>query len=406
MYKILLRSPIVIAVAIAFLITAPSPAHADDESRIKVMTQNLYIGANIFKLLDATTAQEVPAVAAGVFADILATDFYQRADSIADTIAKKRPHLIGLQEVTLLRTQCPTDIPSTPNAEDVLIDFLEVLLNALDARGADYEVVASIENVDAALPVSNSPVLLPDCQAPIFVARVTDHDVTLKRSDVTATEVFQNRYEATLPVPIGGGAAVIPFYRGFTVVDAEVKGQSYRFVNTHLEPSGNPFSNFFQFAQADELTQTLNALTGAFGDKALFVAGDFNSSPEAFRSDCAFLPDPTVIPDGCPTPYALMVGDGYADAWNLREDSWKPGFTCCQSPLLDNQKSELDRRIDHIWYRDSLTGPALEIDEVKAKVVGARKKDKTINGLWPSDHAGVIAKFVFEDEDDDSDSDD
>ena len=309
MYKILLRSPIVIIGAIAFLIAAPNPVHADDESRIKVMTQNLYIGANIFKLLDATTAQEVPFVAAGVFADILATDFYQRANSIADTIAKRRPHLIGLQEVTLLRTQCPADFLPTPNAENIVIDFLEVLLNALDARGAHYEVVASVENVDAELPVFNGAGLLPDCEELFFDARLTDHDVTLRRSDVTAYEVFQKRYAATLPVEIGGGAAVIPFYRGFTVVDAEVQGQSYRFVNTHLEPSGNPFSNFFQFAQAFELTQTLNALTGALGDKALFVAGDFNSSPEAFRSDCAFLPDPTVIPDGCPTPYALMVGD-------------------------------------------------------------------------------------------------
>ncbi len=406
MYKILLRSPIVIAVAIAFLITAPSPAHADDESNIKVMTQNLYIGANIFKLLDATTAQEVPFVAAEVFGDIQATDFYQRADSIADTIAKKRPHLIGLQEVTLLRTQCPADFLPTPNAEIILIDFLEVLLNALDARGAHYEVVASIENVDAELPVFNGAGLLPDCPAPFFDARVTDHDVTLRRSDVTAYEVFQKRYSATLPVEIGGGAAVIPFYRGFTVVDAEVQGRSYRFVNTHLEPSGNPFGNFFQFAQAFELTQTLNALTGALGDKALFVAGDFNSSPDAFTSDCFMPSTGTVVVDGCPTPYALMVGDGYADAWNLRKDNWKPGFTCCQSPLLENRRSELDRRIDHVWYRDSLTGPSSEIDVVKAKVVGARKKDKTINGLWPSDHAGVIARFAFEDDDSDSDSDD
>jgi len=34
--------------------------------------------------------------------------------------------------------------------------------------------------------------------------------------------------------------------------------------------------------------------------------------------------------------------------------------------------------------------------KVKAKVVGNHKKDKKPSGLWPSDHAGVVAGIQFE----------
>ena len=76
--------------------------------RLKVMTQNIYVGANLFKILNPD--QPIPINAAEIFGDIQVTDFAQRAESIADLIAEHEPHLIGLQEVSLIRTQCPSDI--------------------------------------------------------------------------------------------------------------------------------------------------------------------------------------------------------------------------------------------------------------------------------------------------------
>lgn len=406
MGKYIHRLKIILGMFFAFMLT-PGFVLADGDT-IKVLTQNLYIGSNIFQLV--ADSPPLPFRAANVFSDVQQTDFAQRAEVIAGLIAKRRPHLIGLQEVSLIRTECPSDIatPSPnpiPNATDVYADYLQILLTALEAKGAKYDVVATIENVDAELPVWNTPQLLPDCIAPFFDARVTDYDVTLKRRDVSAAAVLETNFSAVLPIPIPGGTTVF-FKRGFTVVDGEIKGRAVRFVNMHLEVDGDPFSNFFQSAQANELVQTLDALALLpGGNKPLIVAGDLNSSPDMFYSDC-FNPGTGEIElDGCLTPYGFMSLNGYTDLWTVRDDDeWKPGYTCCQAPLLDNRKSELSRRIDHVWYRASSApgSDSDQLDEANAKVIGTRmKKDRTVDGLWSSDHAGVLGILEFDDDDDD-----
>ena len=175
----------------------------------------------------------------------------------------------------------------------------------------------------------------------------------------------------------------IEIKRGFTAVDAEVMGQEYCFVNTHLEgvSAGDVPIPEIQAAQALELIQILR-------DKELpiILVGDFNSSPQ----------DP-IVHDSVLilTPYWLFKIMGYADAWKRNLLAFRePGFTCCQADDLMNEESELDERIDHILIRNrsegrffSVTGPVL------AKVVGDEPEDKTPSGLWRSDHAGVIARL-------------
>ena len=53
--------------------------------------------------------------------------------------------------------------------------------------------------------------------------------------------------------------------------------------------------------------------------------------------------------------------------------------------------AELDERIDLIFL-DPLD---LAIDKVKCHLVGDEVADMTPSGLWPSDHAGVVAKIKF-----------
>ena len=115
-----IRSTLNVALCALLFAAFSQPAFADaapgkdgQAGHLKVMTQNLYVGANLFKILDET--RPVPETAAEIFGDIQATDFHQRAEAIADGIARHRPHLVGLQEVSLIRTLCPDDIVFPPN---------------------------------------------------------------------------------------------------------------------------------------------------------------------------------------------------------------------------------------------------------------------------------------------------
>jgi len=367
--------------------------------RISVMTQNLYVGANLFKILEATAPQDVPLKAAEIFSDIQATDFQQRAAVIAELIAHNRPHLIGLQEVSLIRTQCPDDIASPPynpgpNATDEYADYLQILLDALAARGLDYEVAATVEDADIEVPVANFGLLL-DCQAPLFDARLTDRDVTLRRSDVEVSLPLTANYQANLPVPTAAGTVV--FTRGYNIVDASLHGRTYRFVNTHLEVSGNPAANFFQYAQATELVQTLNQLPAVYGEETLIVAGDFNSAPgDGPLAPCLLPPTFTTLGE-CPTPYAVMADAGFINTWTIRNARFDEGYTCCQDDLLTNTDSLLDERFDHVWVRPpSSTGEDWKfIRAVHADVLGDQMKELSIDGLWPSDHGGVVVDMTL-----------
>lgn len=365
--------------------------------RLSVMTQNLYVGANLFQILDGEP-EDVPLNAAKIFSDIQSTDFQQRAEAIADLVLEHEPHLIGLQEVSLIRTQCPDDIvfppnDPTPNATDVYADYLQILLDALAARGLAYEVAAIVENADVELPTFNLDLL--DCPYPLFDARLTDYDVTLRRSDVDVTLAVAANYLANFPVPTPAGPIV--FKRGYNIVDVVIEGRSYRFVNTHLEVNGNPFANGFQFAQAYELTQILNGMPGTFGDEILVVVGDLNSDPaDGPLVDC--MQPPTFDTLGlCPTPYAVMAANGYTDTWTVRNGAPEAGYTCCQADLLMNAVSWLDQRIDHVWVRPPLAGAQGPnfLRGVHAEVVGDQQEDRTIDGLWPSDHAGVVVDMTL-----------
>jgi len=65
-----------------------------------------------------------------------------RAQALATEIASKKPDIIGLQEVVLIRSQYPADLSPIPNASTIELDFLPILLDELARRGQNYEAVA------------------------------------------------------------------------------------------------------------------------------------------------------------------------------------------------------------------------------------------------------------------------
>jgi len=70
---------------------------------VKVMTQNLYVGADIFYPAGASTYDEFVQRFSYTVGVILHTNFRERAQAIAEEVALHRPHLIGLQEVYFIK---------------------------------------------------------------------------------------------------------------------------------------------------------------------------------------------------------------------------------------------------------------------------------------------------------------
>ena len=73
------------------------------------------------------------------------------------------------------------------------------------------------------------------------------------------------------------------------------------------------------------------------------------------------------------------------------QDKYEEGYTSGFDEYLIDPTAELYERIDLIFI-DPLD---LTIDKIKCYLVGDEVDDMTPSGLWPSDHAGVVAKVKF-----------
>lgn len=378
---------------VLMLIALPSSVFAGDP-KIKTMTRNLYLGADIFKVVEAaqTDPDSIPDAVADVYQTMLYTNFWERAEALADEIALFEPDVIGLQEVSTYYIQTPGDFifGNQVQANTVVIDFYSVLDAALQMRGMDYTAF-TVTNADIEMPMVD-----PNAGPPYYLSdiRLVDHDVILVREDHVASNEYKGNYQYQLELDLGGTS--VAFTRGYIALDVNIKGDDFRFVNTHLEVRSAPGSVFrvFQAAQMEELLGTIDYLSGLFDSKPVVMVGDFNSSSED-------VPGESYVPDGqggyvlmpYVPPYMMAIGAGYKDAW-LEQKKYDDGFTSGFDEYVSDPTAELTSRIDLIF----LDPKYLEIDKVKARVVGNKVEDMTPSGFWPSDHAGVVAKVKFDGE--------
>jgi endonuclease/exonuclease/phosphatase family metal-dependent hydrolase len=346
------------------ILVAPVSSAFSAEPKAKVMTRNVYLGANIFRVVYAPP-QQIPYAVADVYRIMLSTNFWERAEALADEISLFEPDVVGLQEVSTYYIQTPGDfIFGNPvQANTLVIDFYSVLDAALKARGMEYTAY-TVTNADIEMPMVD-----PNAGPPYYLsdARMVDHDVILVRKDHVASNEQKGTYLSQREVILGD--TEISFSRGYIAVDVNIKGDDFRFVNTHLETGG--------VWQADQMEELLTILEGE--TKPIIMVGDFNSSP------------PEDVPaESYVRPYMQAVNAGYLDTW-LLQDRYDEGYTAGFGELVNDPNAELGSRIDLIF----LDPKDLEIDKVKAAVVGNKVEDMTPSGLWPSDHAGVVAKIKF-----------
>ena len=321
---------------------------------LTVMTYNVYVGAGPDDLLAVKSQAEAPPQVAKFYRAYQASDFPGRAEAIAKIIKKSDPDIIGLQEISLVRMQDPSNVLTAPgpNATDVEQKFLDVLMMKLEGEGLDYKVAGEVETFDLELPMPKN------AAGELVDIRLTDHDVILVRSDVSFSGVKAEKYEAKLTVDLG-----LSVPRGYVAVNATVDGVTYRVVNTHLEH----FEQKVRVAQTQELIASLK-------DEKLpvILMGDFN----------------TKAPEG--DAYKAITAEGYTDMWQSGA-----GYTCCQADDLKNAMSELgmgddDGRIDLIFTKGA---PLRRSATITTYTVGDKVEDKSARGLWPSDHAGVVAEL-------------
>lgn len=367
-------SLVTIALALAAGCDADRRSEPGSESRgdsvlARVMTRNVYAGAPIERLFDSRlVAGEIPAAAAALWASVQATDFGERAVALAEEVARERPHLIGLQEVSAYLTQTPGDAAfgGTTPAADTALDFRRLLLSALAARGLDYVLVSASRNFDGELPTldPNSPNSTTDI-------RLIDSDLILARGDIEVFNPQDGRFETSLNASIGGRP--LPVRRGWASIDARIEGSTVRFLTTHLEPETEPE---IQIAQSRELLAAIDRLDRDHGALPTILTGDLNSAA-----------------DGSDTPtYGDMIAARFTDVW----DGGGDGSTCCQASDLRNERSSLDKRYDLILVRGDIGTPTpMSRSRRFATRVGAEPGDRTPSGLWPSDHAGVVASVLL-----------
>ena len=93
----------------------------------------------------------------------------------------------------------------------------------------------------------------------------------------------------------------------------------------------------------------------------------------------------TQAPDGA--AYQLLIDAAYMDTWQGAAD----GNTCCQAKDLLNEVSGHIKRIDQIFVCNSES----DVTVLMTQTVGDTPSDRLASGLWPSDHAGVVAELLF-----------
>ncbi len=385
--------------AAALLLAVAACSSSTTPNQITVVSQNLYLGGDIFSVVQAGSAAEAAVATFGVWSSVQATNFPARAKVIAAGIAAANPDVIGLQEVAIWRTGAPfvcapdgsgLAVINDPQAATVVYDFLASLQAELQALGLRYDVARVTQSFDAELcavdPLGGQP--------PIDV-RYTDRDVILVRNGLPTRNPDGGLYQTMVEFPIpgtGDPGVIVPDRRAWNVVEVQKDGQWYRVFETHLEvqeiPTPFPIPGFiFQLGQAGELIATQVNPRAALAPLPTILLGDMNTQAEQpggspLRTTYNFLTGQNPFPDYGYPPFEPLVGtvSPLADAWSAANPG-QGGLTWgFDDDLLAGTMSQ---RIDLVLTWGA--GPS------SMQTFGAEARTTTVPPLHASDHLGVAA---------------
>ncbi len=314
---------------------------------IVVMTRNMYVGGNVDRVIGALSGVtgENPAEAlSAVLQELYVTHLPARISALADEIARERPTVVALQEVSAI------NIPFVPYTGD----FLAALEQALLARGLSYTAHVNINFAFTNI-------------AAMGIA-LADSDVLLVESGVDVAHSLNGTY-ACPGLCIPGLPGIGDLTRGWVRVDARIAGKLVTFVGTHPESGDAGQIPLLRAGQVQAL------VAGLPDDRPVVLMGDLN--------DVA----------GSPM-HQVLAAAGFIDAWAaIHPDD--AGNTCCfDSNLLTGS---LAKRIDYVMVRGGFTdGTGRLVGGARARLIGASDAEKVAGpagAIWPSDHAGVVVSL-------------
>jgi hypothetical protein len=336
---------------------------------LDTMTVNLYVGGEIGRViaLDPTDPAYFPnliSAVTGVYYEIVASQPATRLEGVANAIVQRMPEIVSVQEASLLRIQSPSDIVvgGANAATNVVFDYLQTLLDALAAQGAHYAVASTACQIDVEMPMVNLRT------GGFEDVRLTDRDAILVRTDLP-------RGQFRVKHPCSGSFTniiVIPglgleVKRGWCSVDVFVRGQTFRYINAHIE------EETFPQLQVLQVQEVING--PAKSSLPILLAGDFNAD--------------VLHRDGS-VAYDTITGAGFKDAWAaVNRQNPAGGLTWGHDPLLADPIQLFDRRIDFVFYRGTAFVPS------QAEVVDL-DLNRSEAPLWASDHAAVAVELQLQ----------
>lgn len=327
-----------------------------------VYTQNVYLGGDTGPLftLDFGDIGAILAATNPFWAAVQASDPAERAARFVDEIERRVPHVVALQEALLfVEVDAATGVPLA------VVDFLGEIVAELGSRGLPYEVAVVQPGTSEVLP------LAVGATGVTRVLSFTDRVAILKRTDVTTVETARGLYGDYLDL------GPIEILRGWARLTVEHDGVPHHFVATHLETQAVTGLNDLQ---GDELrTSVVAGLDGV-----IIIAGDLNS-------DAAVESGPSWTPT-----YGKLIDAGFTDVWAMSSTAGtESGATCCRDDALGDTRTP-DQRIDFVLVRSAqamASGREMERGFFRADLFGDEPSHRTDDGLWPSDHAGVVASM-------------
>src|SRR3954454_14839195 len=369
-----------ISALIAALVLIPVATADAKPATVKVMTRNLYLGADLGPGISAKNLQELVNGAGQILNQVDANNFPVRAKGLAQELRSTQPDVVGLQEAALWRTEPCDKNPLPPSATTVRYDYVASLLREVNKGKALYRVAVVKPEFDFEVWANtdgNQQTAGPNCPMGSEInGRLTMRDAILVRKGIKVRSPKTGTFKTLLRVKPAG--VNVDVTRGWTAIDATVRGKKLHVVNTHLEASDNsPSGNFtnadtkvgnggIRQAQAKQLV----AKGGPARSKLpVILLGDLNSDVK------------TEVKKGDGLAYRALLTAKFVE-----RSTYKPLGCCLNADILTTtgggKRSDLDHKVDHV-----MTNAPKKVKLLKSTITGRLP----VNGFWDSDHAGVFS---------------